>query len=71
MITPRQRIANACATDGHAMLTAAARSYRHLTPEQRAEAERLIALPYGAEDFALRKFVAAHHPGFVNGRMVA
>ncbi len=46
---------------GHEILAATARGFRHLTPEQRAEAERLIALPYGAEGYALRAFVANHY----------
>ena len=32
----------------------------YLTDEERQEGERLISLPYGAEDFALRRFVGEH-----------
>ena len=38
------------------------RSWKHLTPEQKTEAERLIALPYGVEGEALLNFVLDHHP---------
>ena len=45
---------------GHALLAEAVRSMSHLTVPERAEAERLIVLPYGAEDNALRRFVGEH-----------
>jgi len=44
--------------DGQAHLAGIARELA-TTPEDRAEAERLIALPYGAEGNALRMFVMA------------
>jgi hypothetical protein len=51
----------ACQEHGHRLLADAA-ARLPLTPAQRAEATRLIALPYGAEGFALRRFVMAHTP---------
>ncbi len=46
---------------GHDILVKAVRGWRHLTPEQRAEAERLAALQPGAEDCALRRFAMEHY----------
>lgn len=51
----------ACRAEGQRILTEAVRAMKHLTEEERAEGERLIALPYAAEDYALRRFVLAHH----------
>jgi len=45
---------------GQTMLAEAARRLA-VTDKQKAEAERLIALPYGAEGHALRLFVLAMH----------
>ena len=43
-------------TIGQGFLTTAIRAKR-MTPEERAEAERLIASPYGAEDCSLRRLL--------------
>ena len=43
--------------EAHARLTGVVRRMSHLTDEERLESERLISLPYGAEEFALRCFV--------------
>lgn len=45
---------------GQRILAQAVRHMTHLTTEERAEAERLIALPYGAESCALRRFILDH-----------
>lgn len=45
---------------GQRILTEGVRKLTHLTPEESAEAERLIALPYGAESCALRRFILDH-----------
>lgn len=45
---------------GQRILAEAVRHMTHLTTEERAEAERLIALPYGAESCALRRFILDH-----------
>lgn len=58
----RERERAAMRAEGHACLTRAARALPGLTDAERAEAERLIALPYGAEGHALRQFILDHHP---------
>jgi hypothetical protein len=45
---------------GQEILARAARAIPHLTDAERAEAERLIALPYASESNALRNFVLEH-----------
>lgn len=55
----------ACFTKGHGLLAESIRGMSHLTDDERQEGERLISLPYGAEEFALRRFVGRHY------RMVA
>ena len=50
----------ACLVRGHQLLAESLRSMSYLTDEERQEGERLISLPYGAEDFALRRFVGEH-----------
>lgn len=47
--------------ESQARLAGSIRRMSHLTDEERAEGERLIALPYGAEEFGLRLFVLRHH----------
>lgn len=41
-------------------LAEVARGLSDLTDEGRAEAERLISMPFGADQFALGRFISAH-----------
>ena len=51
--------------ESHARLSCVVGRMSHLADEERQEGGRLISLPYGAEEFALRRFVGRHY------RMVA
>lgn len=46
--------------ESQARLVAAVGRMSHLTDDERAEGERLISLPYGAESFGLRRFILDH-----------
>ena len=59
----RDQQRSAMRAEGHACLARAARALPDLTDAQRAEAERLIALPLtDAETHPLRVFIFDHHP---------